>query len=60
MITDKDRIDFLEVTTHVLCFDKGNWFCAWRGEDGFGWTDREDDDTVRGAIDSAMKEVNWE
>jgi len=62
MITDEYRIDFLEETKHVLCYDNGDWFCAWRSNNkyeeptGLGWTDRPMSDTVRGAIDNAIKE----
>ena len=63
MITDTDRLDFLENTLHVLCYDNGDWFCAWRSNSeyetptGWGWTDRPMSDTVRGAIDAAMELV---
>jgi hypothetical protein len=60
---DSQRIDWLEKTHHVICFDD-YWFCAWRGStdnNGFwNWTNRPDSDTIRGAIDAAIKEVEGE
>jgi hypothetical protein len=51
---DRERLDWLERTLHVVCYDGGQWFCAWRGGDGIGWVDRPCADTPRAAIDLAV------
>jgi hypothetical protein len=58
MMDDTRRLDWLEKTHHVICFDDGVWFCAWRGSkdnnDFWDWTNRPESITVRGAIDAAI------
>ena len=53
---DKERLDWLERTHHVICYDSGEWFCAHRGDDWKGWTDKPMADSPRGAIDAAIEE----
>lgn len=55
-MNDSERIDWLEETAHVLCC-QGDWFCAWRGECATYWLDRPTSDSVRGAIDMAVEDV---
>ena len=55
-VNDTERLDWLERTHHVICYDSGEWFCAHRGEDGKGWTDRPMADSPRAAIDAAIEE----
>lgn len=57
MNDDKERLDWLERTHHVICYDSGEWFCAFRGEAGDRWLDRPMADSPRGAIDAARGEV---
>lgn len=52
---DKERLDWLQETLHVICYDGGEWFCASRGEDGLGWTDKPMADSPRAAIDAAKE-----
>jgi hypothetical protein len=55
---DSYLLDWMEKTRHVLCYQDGEWFCAWRGDDGYGWTDRPMRQTVREAIVAAMFDVD--
>jgi hypothetical protein len=63
MMDDTQRLDWLEKTHHVICFDQF-WFCAWRGSkdnnDFWSWVDRPWGVTIRDAIDAAIKEVEEE
>ena len=60
MPTSDERFAWLQRTLHVLCYDGGAWFCAWRGADGLGWTDRPSAATPTEAVDAAMAEVESE
>jgi hypothetical protein len=61
MMDDTQRLDWLEKTHHVLCYDDGEWFCAWRGKPpSFDWFDRPMGKTIREAIDMAAKTVEGE
>jgi hypothetical protein len=62
---DSKRLDWLEKTHHVIWFDSGEWGCAWRGPEQppGGWYDWQEHgvaDTIRGAIDAAIKTVEEE
>ena len=50
---DTKRLDWMERTLHVLCYDNGDWFCASR-KDPAKWIDGPMASTLRGAIDAAI------
>jgi len=59
-VNDTERIDWLEKTKHVICYNNGIWFCAWRGSldnnEFWNWTDRPGAVSLRDAIDHALEE----
>ena len=62
---DSERLQWLDDTKHVLCYNDGRWFCAWRGsdieeDDGWNWVDRPGGTTPVEAIDLAKAEVDSE
>ena len=60
-MNDTERLDWLEKTNHVVCYDNGDWFCAWRGSkdnNGFwNWTNRPSALRLRHAIDLAREDA---
>jgi hypothetical protein len=75
MMDDTRRLDWLEETHHVICYqrdgdwDSGYWFCVDREFEEYspeykgiikGWRERPEDEDLRTAIDAAIKEVEGE
>lgn len=56
-MTDMEMLNWLTESLHVLCYDSGQWFCAWRGEAGQSWIDRPMANTPREAIQAAWNET---
>lgn len=57
---DSQKLDWLEANHVVICYDEGDWFCAWRGGQGREWKDYPMERTVRAAIQAAINEMEDE
>ena len=52
---DSERLDWMERTLHVVCYNNGEWFCATR-KDSAEWIDGPMAPYLRAAIDAAMSQ----